>query len=162
MAREFLWLWERRQGVAVVTIARRERASVRTILLGLAIAEATEGAGAGLVPVVELPPDRDRGPATEPQLVPLFPIPAFSPESQCPHASRGIRRGSRLCCMVCHKSGLDHLGAFQRSPVDKDDEGRKKASDKAKSKARANEPKLTRKEKRARFYADRKNRAQGK
>lgn len=43
-----------------------------------------------------------------PDFVPLFPINAFEPTSRCPHHGR-IRRGSRLVCMCCHQSGLDHL-----------------------------------------------------
>jgi hypothetical protein len=161
LAREFLWLWERREGIAVVTIARRERTSVRAICEGLARAEATEAFGAGLVPVVDMPPDRDRGPVNEPQLVPLFPIGHFVPASWCPHGAP-IRRGSCLCCMVCHKSGLDHLGAFQRPPPDKEEERKRKDREKASKKARAREPKLTRKERRARFFSDRKNRSMAK
>ena len=40
------------------------------------------------------------------RLVPLFPLGAFTPQSECPH--RGpIRPGSTLCCMVCSRSGMD-------------------------------------------------------
>jgi hypothetical protein len=152
LAREFLWLWERRGGAAVVTIARRDRTSLRAVREGIARAEAAELAGTGPVPVVGLPPDRERGPATEPRLEPLFPVLHFVPESPCPHYGT-IRRGSSLVCMVCHKSGLDHLGILQR-PAEK-----KKAKAKARPKA---EPKLTRKQRRAQFFADRKNRAEGK
>lgn len=137
LAREFLWLWERREGVAVVTIARRERVSIRVVQDGLERAQAFEaGVMGGSVPVVDMPPERDRGPVNEPQLVPLFPIGHFVPASRCPHTGT-IRRGSCLCCMVCHKSGLDHLGAFQRPPPDKEEERKRKDREKASKKARA-------------------------
>jgi hypothetical protein len=46
-------------------------------------------------------------------LVPLFPLPTmFSPQSACPHHGE-IRRGSWFCCMICHRSGMDHHPALQ-------------------------------------------------
>ncbi len=50
------------------------------------------------------------------ELVPLFPIGAFTPASECPH--RGpIRPGSLLCCMVCSQSGVDGPPAMDRDPA---------------------------------------------
>ena len=54
-----------------------------------------------------------RGP---PKLEPLFPVGAFTPLSVCPHRRR-LPRGSRLVCMVCHKSGVDGHPALQRDPM---------------------------------------------
>jgi hypothetical protein len=63
----------------------------------------------------------------EPDLTPHFPIAAFSRVQiehdgqggwretpvRCPHKRR-YRKGTPFVCMVCHKSGMDHLGALQR------------------------------------------------
>lgn len=50
------------------------------------------------------------------ELVPLFPIGAFTPASECPH--RGpIRPGSLFCCMVCSQSGVDGHPAMKRDPA---------------------------------------------
>jgi hypothetical protein len=44
----------------------------------------------------------------EPRLTLFFPVTPFTPHSHCPHQGP-IARGSRLCCAVCHQSGLDHV-----------------------------------------------------
>jgi hypothetical protein len=50
--------------------------------------------------------------AQPPKLVPLFPTPSLTPRSKCGHKG-ALRRGSSFVCMVCHKSGKDHLAYFQ-------------------------------------------------
>jgi hypothetical protein len=60
-------------------------------------------------------PRRQRIPG-EPDLVPLFPILYLTPRSDCPHGGP-LRPGTRLTCMVCSRSGLDHLAALRRSPA---------------------------------------------
>jgi RNA polymerase sigma factor (sigma-70 family) len=57
----------------------------------------------------------DRATARPPGLVPLFPISAFTPRSTCPHQVP-IAPGSALCCMVCHRSGMEGHPALQRDP----------------------------------------------
>jgi len=49
-----------------------------------------------------------------PTATPLFPVVPFDPLAPCPHHGP-IRRGSHLCCMVCHQSGKDHLAVLQRT-----------------------------------------------
>jgi len=46
-------------------------------------------------------------------LVPLFPVNGFTPESPCPHHGP-LPEGSALCCMACHKSGMDDHPAIRR------------------------------------------------
>jgi hypothetical protein len=99
--------------------------------------------------------DDDANPGTEshePRLVPLFPIGSFdrqrtrrdhrnedgrslivesSVPSPCGHKGR-IRKGSRLVCMVCHQSGLDHRKALQRNPATDPKPDKKPAPPKAK------------------------------
>ena len=50
------------------------------------------------------------------ELVPLFPVGAFTPTSKCPHHGP-IRAGSLLCCMVCSASGVDGHPALARDPA---------------------------------------------
>lgn len=102
-AKEYVWLWDRRHGSSVETIAAREGVSIARVRFGLARARAQE-----------------KGPVTTravrpPRLVPLFPIGAYTPQSACAHR-RPIERGSSLCCMVCHKSGMDRHPALRRDP----------------------------------------------
>ncbi len=49
----------------------------------------------------------------DPKMVPIFPIPALTPTSPCPHHQQ-IRKGSVFVCMVCHQSGADHHPALKR------------------------------------------------
>jgi RNA polymerase sigma factor (sigma-70 family) len=48
-----------------------------------------------------------------PGLLPLFPIVSYTPRSACPHHGP-IEPGSLLCCMVCHRSGMDEHPAMRR------------------------------------------------
>lgn len=70
-------------------------------------------AGLKLKPVKE--PRRRRLPG-EPDLTPLFPIVYLTPKSKCPHKGP-LRRGTQFVCMVCYRSGLDHLPALARRPA---------------------------------------------
>lgn len=66
----------------------------------------------------------------EPHLVIIFgPFP-WTPNSTCKevHPRGGIRRGSRLCCGRCHKSGLDYLLVGRRHAT-KDRTNRKYSPD---------------------------------
>ena len=91
--------------------------------------------------------DMDRLPSRPrpPQLVPLFPITVYDAQSTCPHHGP-IRRGSLLCCMVCHRSGMDHHAAFQR------DRATDPKPDKKPAPARPGQ-RETRRQRRARLYA---------
>lgn len=77
------------------------------------------------------------------ELVPFFPLDSFTPKSPCPH--RGpIRKGSRLCCMICHRSGVDKQWRKLWRSIVTDPKPEKKPA--------APEPKkLTRKERRSLF-----------
>jgi len=102
-AREYIWLWDLRHGVGTRAIAEEEGVSVRVIRAGLARARQEERG--------ELA-DTPRKPRL-PTLVPLFPASAYDPMSPCPHHGP-IPDGSVLCCMVCHRSGMDDHPALQR------------------------------------------------
>jgi hypothetical protein len=121
-AREALdheWMRKHRQGKSAAEIAEAEGVSKRTVQLALARVKAAEQAA-------EAKADRDEestpdgpSPAQRPwwlELVPLFPIGAFTPTSACPHHGP-IREGSLFCCMVCSTSGMDHHPALQRDPL---------------------------------------------
>lgn len=50
----------------------------------------------------------------DPPAVPIFPIVAFAPGSECPH-NGPIHEGSVLCCMICHDTGQREHPALKRS-----------------------------------------------
>jgi len=100
-AKEYVWLWERQRGVATNVIANREGVSVSRVRFGVARARA-QGKS-------ELRENTLRPPF----LIPLFPVGPYTPQSSCGHR-QPIRRGSILCCMVCHCSGMDEHPALQR------------------------------------------------
>jgi hypothetical protein len=113
-------------------------------------------------------------PEFEPPLVPHFPVVAFGPDTPCPH-KREYAEGSSLCCMKCHASGKDHYRIFRNvtKPADPkfkdtDLDPFAKASEERyrhyvhepepepteeKPKPAADQPKLTRRERRRRAFA---------
>ena len=101
-AKEYVWLRDHRYGVATKAIASREGVSVRRVRFGLARV------------LAELKAEPILRPLRPPRLVPLFPIGPYTPQSSCAHR-RPIRAGSLLCCMVCHRSGMDEHPALQRN-----------------------------------------------
>lgn len=126
--RESLWLEDVRCGHRTAEIAAREGLSPRRIQLGIARARDREmalrgwssrardrlqeremsGAEAGDAGGRW---DRDRVPL----LIPIFPVQAFTPRSECPHHGP-IRPGTPFCCMVCSQSGMDAHPALKRDP----------------------------------------------
>lgn len=109
LARDALWLQWREEGMTAVAIAGRAEVSRQLVNRRLRIAEAARDAAEEAA--AALPPR-----ATVPwwlQLVPLFPVGPFTPESACPH-NGPIREGSQLCCMVCSRSGMDRHPALAR------------------------------------------------
>jgi len=102
-AREYVWLWDHRHGISVEAIAAREDVSTGRVRFGVARARAQERSTATTSAI------------RPPRLVPLFPIGAYTPGSNCAHR-RPIEQGSALCCMVCHTSGMDRHPALRRDP----------------------------------------------
>ena len=112
-AREYIWLYDLRHGISINEIASREGISIRRVYDGLERARAmdkqpSQDAQTGL---------SSRGVVSThvPRLIPLFPIGSYTPQSACPHLEP-IERGSALCCMVCHGSGMDAHPALRRDP----------------------------------------------
>lgn len=99
--RGLAWLAKYEHGWPTSKIARYAKVSVRTVQLGIADAR---NASPGL----------EQSPRFK--LRPLSPVEPLTPESKCPHHGP-IRRGSLLCCMVCHQSGMDHHRSMMRSPA---------------------------------------------
>jgi hypothetical protein len=88
------------------------------------------------------------------RLIPLFPIGAFTPRSACPHHDT-IERGSRLCCMVCHGSGMDDHPGLERDPkTDPSPEPTPKPAVDAAAPSKARKSKVTRKQRRRRELAE--------
>jgi len=100
-ARESLWLRQISHGWSREAIAKHYKVSLRRVRFGLARARAQQSFS---------PPRKVEHP---PRLIPLFPIGPYTPQSFCAHR-QPIRLGSNLCCMVCHRSGMDHHPALQR------------------------------------------------
>jgi hypothetical protein len=100
-AREYVWLWDLRRGLSTEVIAAREGVSVRRVRFGIARSLGQEKS---------FPVERNVRP---PRLVPLFPVGLYTPNSSCAH-HRPIECGSLLCCMVCHRSGMDDHPALRR------------------------------------------------
>ena len=104
MAREYIWLWDHRHGISTKAIAMREGVTVQRVEFGLDRAQAQEKSSANSTAI------------RPPRLVPLFPIGSYTPLSACGH-KRPIVPGSVLCCMVCHRSGVDDHPALERDPL---------------------------------------------
>jgi hypothetical protein len=132
-AREYIWLDDFRNGTSTKAIALREGVTARRIRLGVLRARDRERASylrdsrngeflrkrdRGRSPVSWGSAARSAGrweSRYPPRLVPFFPIGPFTPQSRCSH--RGpIRPGSRFCCMVCSRSGVDDHQALKRDP----------------------------------------------
>jgi len=103
-AREYVWLWELRHGLGTKSIANREGVSIRRVRFGVARARAQEKSSS------------DQHILRPPRLIPLFPVGPYTPQSACAHR-QPIQSGSVLCCMVCHRSGMDEHPALQRDSV---------------------------------------------
>ena len=118
-ARDAEWLRFHRQGWTIAEIAKTSDSGRRHVERGLARARAAESS---LIEELNSDPSsQTREDATQAvipwwlELVPLFPIGAFTPSSECRH--RGpIRPGSLDCCMVCSTSGVDDHPALKRDP----------------------------------------------
>lgn len=124
-ARELVWLDKLRRGYSIKEIAKREGLGCRRIQYGVSRARERRNSSRtrestssnklhrrdSKIPASAIRDDPNR----PPQLVPLFPIGAFTPGSACPHHGP-IRPGSVFCCMVCSQSGVDDHPALKRDP----------------------------------------------
>ena len=113
-ARDYIWLYDFRRGTSANEIAAREGVSFRQVRDGLERARAMEKKASkdDLIESLKVSRLDDLGF----RLMPLFPIGAFTPQSACPHHD-SLEQGSRLCCMVCHASGMDDHPGLQRDPL---------------------------------------------
>jgi hypothetical protein len=98
--REYLWLRDSHDTTSANKPAVRERSNTQWV--PSALARACTVLSNRSFQIVRRPP----------QLVPLFPVGNYTPNSRCAH--RGpIERGSVFCCMICHTSGQDDHPALQ-------------------------------------------------
>ena len=107
-ALEYVWLYDCRHGLSLTAIAQRDAVSIGRVRFGLHRARGLQ-ARTDSGPSLEERVRSIRAPGT----VPLFPVTSYTPGSACPHHGP-IGPGSRLCCMVCHQSGLDGHPALAR------------------------------------------------
>lgn len=112
-AMEYIWLYDHRHGVGLKEIAAREHVTVSRVRFGVDRAKAQERKLSEREVVEDFKSGRLDHLGF--RLIPLFPIGGFTPQSACPHHD-SIERGSRLCCMVCHASGMDDHPGLQRDP----------------------------------------------
>jgi hypothetical protein len=103
-SREYVWLWDVEHGRSVAEVSRREGVSTRRIRQGIAFAR-------GSIP--DTGDTAAKEPLRPPRLEPLFPVLAYTPFSACPHYGR-MRDGTRMCCMICHLTGVEAHPALQR------------------------------------------------
>jgi len=112
-AAEYIWLYDLRHGLSIPEIAIRAGVSIGRVRYGVKRALAQEK------PICADALNKQSSRSTRtihsPRLVPLFPIGPYTPQSACPHRVP-IEPGSVLCCMVCHRSGMDEHPAMQRDP----------------------------------------------
>jgi hypothetical protein len=104
MAREYVWLWDYRHGLNAQAIAIRDGVKVQRVEFGIARAQAQDK------------PNDTSTAIRPPRLEPFFPIGSYTPHSSCGHY-RPIEPGSVLCCMVCHRSGVDDHPTLVRDPL---------------------------------------------
>ena len=111
-ARGAAWLARWKAGETIRGIAAGDRCSVSAVERGIAAALAA------LPPPGPLKRD-EAGRVLFPQLVPSFGA-GCKPKPTCKdiHPRGDIPRGSVLCCMSCHRSGVDDLPALQLGPDD--------------------------------------------
>ena len=113
-AMEYVWLYDHRRGVSLRKLADRDGVSVDRVRDGVERAKALEIQCSG----DEMSEKSGRRDEPEFELIPLFPIGSFTPQSTCSHRDP-IEKGSRFCCMVCHTSGMDDHPALRRVPKTK-------------------------------------------
>jgi hypothetical protein len=147
-ARDYIWLYDVRHGVAPNEIAARSGVSVRQVRKALERARAMERSRFKDNLIESFTSGRLDG--MNFRLFPLFPVAAYTPQSACPHPD-SFELGSRLCCMVCHTSGMDDHPGFRRDPeTDPAPEPRSKPVADAAAPSKVRKSKETRKQRRRR------------
>lgn len=95
-ARDYCWLLDYHRGLTIGDIARACGVRRRAVTEGIARALALEGEGSeGGGGDAAAPP---------PHVVPLFPVPPFTPDSRCPHLGP-VKRP--FICMICHGADIN-------------------------------------------------------
>src|SRR5262245_15209989 len=112
-AAEYIWLYDLRHGLSIHEIAIRAGVSVGRVRYGVKRARGQEKPISSIALIAQLSPSAET--IRPPRLIPLFPVGPYTPQSACPHRVP-IEPGSALCCMVCHRSGMDEHPTMQRDP----------------------------------------------
>ncbi len=159
-AREYIWLYDLRHGVGIKEIAAREKLSVGRVRFGLARARGMDRRSNQEALLTTSRWRSDVPPV--PRLIPLFPIGCLTPQSECPHREP-IGEGSALCCMVCHRSGMDSHPGLRRDPqTDPAPELKAGSAPDLEPQPRAGKPLETRKQRRRRRFAQESAEEQGR
>jgi hypothetical protein len=150
-ARDYVWLYDLRHGISPRAIAARSGVPIRQVREGIERARALENRCSKDNVTDSLKPGRQDDLGF--RLIPLFPIAAFTPRSECPHHDT-LERGSKLCCMVCHGSGMDdHPGLRRDTQTDPSPEPQP-APAPAAAPRKSGGRKETRKQRRGRQFAE--------
>ncbi len=151
-ARDYIWLYDSRRGLSYQKIAVRDRVNVRQVRAGIERAWALEAKVTKDDPIEYLKPGRQGDVGF--RLIPLFPIASFTPESACPH-HESMGRGTTLCCMVCHASGMDDHPGLRRDPkTDPSPETEPAPAPAVAVSETSDGPRVTRKQRRRRQFAE--------
>lgn len=113
-ARDYVWLLDFRRGIACQKMAAEAGLTVGDVREGIERAQKLEAQCSGDSWLADLQSSRGAGPAF--RLIPMFPIGEFTPQSTCPHGGP-LQRGSTICCMVCHASGMDGHPSLRHDPA---------------------------------------------
>jgi hypothetical protein len=103
--RRFTWLARSDSGQSTRSIAQEYSLSQRTIQHEIKLAKEEVTA------FVE-----SRRLMRVPKLVLFFPINGLFPFSRCRHDVVPLPHSTKLCCAICHRSGVDNHPALQRHP----------------------------------------------
>ncbi len=158
-AREYIWLYDFNHGISVNEIAAREGLTVGRVRFGVARARGLDKKSSQNF--LNMPISWNGDVAHSPRLIPLFPIGAYTPQSDCPHREP-IGQGSAFCCMVCHCSGMDDHPTLQRDPrTDPAPESKTEPAPQLALQPKASESLETRKQRRRRKFAQQSATAEG-
>ncbi len=114
-ARNYVWLYDFRRGIGCQKIAIQEGITAREVRDGIEQALLLDKGFSRDMVLADLQPGH--GTDLGFHLTPMFPIGAFTPQSSCPHGGESLRHGSKLCCMVCHTSGMDGHPGLRLDPA---------------------------------------------
>jgi hypothetical protein len=105
-SRAFLWINRQDNGWTTKKIARYAGVTIRTVQMEIAWVRAQIKAWEAKQKAIRIP-----------RLRLFFPVAGLVPNSACHCTPTNHIPGSKLCCAVCHRSGIDDHPGLQREPI---------------------------------------------